>query len=120
MEAECLEKWMTKVLTEGVEVKQLYPNTYDGTNGFGYEIMFLIGNQQYNVQFTHKTHKTPDDAPFVIRKIYRQQWDSEEEVSIESIIGRELEFEPKETKTYGYDTSQLAITGTLILKSEPP
>ena len=110
-----LRKWLTSVLTEGVEVNVLFPNSYNYQHpGYGYQIYLANNRQKYYISL----RRSVSEPRFFIHSIWKVRLDKcqDEKVHIEELVGQELSFEPRDAKTFWPDVSLIAITGILRLR----
>lgn len=110
-----LQKWLTSVLTEGVEVNVLFPNSFNNQHlGYGYQINLAKDRQRYYVSL----RRDLSEPRFFIHAIWKVRLDKsqDEKIHLEGLVGREVLLEAKKPKTFGPDESQIAITGILRLR----
>lgn len=110
-----LQKWLSSVLTEGVEVNVLFPNSYNHQHsGYGYQINLSNNRQKYYVSL----RRDISESRFFIYAIWKVRLDKcqDEKVDLKELVGKEVMLEPKEPKKFGPDESRIAITGILRLR----
>lgn len=110
-----VQKWLTNVLTEGVEVNVLFPNSYNHQHpGYGYQINLANNRQKYYVSL----RRSVSEPRFFIHSIWKVRLDKcqDEQIHLENLVGQEVLLEPKKPKTFGPDESRIAITGILRLR----
>lgn len=109
-----LQKWLTSILTEGIEVNVLFPNSFNSQHsGYGYQINFSSDRQRYYVSL----RRDISEPRFFIHSICKVCLDksNDEKIDLE-LVGQEVLLEPKKPKTFGPDESRIAITGILRLR----
>ena len=112
---EELEKWLTALLSEGLVVNQQFPCKYAPIYGFGYEVVVEGPNRKkYAIIFTRIT----EEDPLIIHQVNEVNWDKpeDEEITLNSLNGKEMTLECREARKYWSESSKLAITGRLYLK----
>lgn len=110
-----IEEWLTSRLKQGVKVQELYPHRYRKMQAY-YELRIYEGKKKIILELKRKAPSVHEETTSLkIVRILKPTGPEKEEITIESLLGKELRYEQSKFIS-SEDHSPFFMTGTLILK----